>query len=62
MDFVGITVRAIECTSKADSQFKSFHVTIPVSNMEKAFTPDVWPEGVRVRKFWPKRQQTDSER
>ena len=62
MEYVGITVRAIECTSKVESHFKSYHVTIPVSHLERAFTPAAWPEGVRVRKFWPKKQQTDSER
>ena len=51
----GFTVRDIKCTSKAESIFKSFCVTLPLSQFKDAFQPTVWPEGVRMRRFWPKK-------
>ena len=62
MDSNGFDVRAIECTSKPDSLFKSFHVTIPLSQVEKAFDPQLWPEGVRMRKYWPIRKVAESDK
>ena len=62
MDSNGFDVRAIECTSKPDSLFKSFHVTIPLSQVEKAFDPQLWPEGVWMRKYWPIRKVAESDK
>ena len=52
----GFTVCDIKCTSKAESIFKSFCVTLPLSQFKDAFQPTVWPEGVRMRRFWPKKE------
>ena len=46
-----IDVRAIDCTSHPDSTFKSFKVTVSVSDVDKLFNDDFWPSGVKVRMF-----------
>ena len=46
-----IDVRAIDCTSHPDSTFKSFKVTVSVSDVDKLFNEDFWPSGVKVRMF-----------
>ena len=44
----GLAISNIECTSKCESSFKSFKVTLPVSHLDRAFDPGIWPEGVRM--------------
>ena len=50
----GIAVSNVECSSKCESSFNSFKVTLPVSHLDRAFDPGVWPKGARMHRFWPK--------
>ena len=53
-----ITVRQVVCMSKQESAFKSFKITVAVSNFSALFDPNLWPEGVRIRKFYKNRKTT----
>ncbi len=52
-----IVVREIEQTSKDESTFMSFKVTIKASDMNAVLQPEFWPMGVCVRRFWRPRSQ-----
>ena len=45
------TVRKLECVSHDMAKYKSFKLTVPVDQFSKLFDEDLWPEGVRVRKY-----------
>ncbi len=49
----GINIRAIERTSHEESKYMSFKISAPVSQYLKLFDPDLWPQGVGVRKYVP---------
>jgi hypothetical protein len=51
----GISIRDLSCVSNPMAYFKSFKLTVPVSQFERLFSDDMWPEGIRVRKFIPPR-------
>jgi hypothetical protein len=40
--------------TKEEAKFSSFKVTVTVSSLEKVLNPLIWPEGIRVRKFFDK--------
>ena len=50
-----ITIRNLECVSNPNAKFKSFKLTVPVSDHQVLFDDQLWPNGVRVRKFIPPR-------
>ena len=52
----GFHVRNIDCVSHPDSKFKSFRVTLPLSEFKDVFDSAIWPSGVRVRKYVPPKQ------
>lgn len=56
LDDMGINTHAIDCISNPDSMFKSFKVTTTVSNFRELFKPDMWPQGIRIRKYVPPRR------
>ena len=37
--------------SKEEAKFCSFKLTVPLTDSKRVMEPDVWPEGVRIRKF-----------
>ena len=37
--------------SKEEAKFCSFKLTVPLTDIKRVMEPDVWPEGVRIRKF-----------
>ena len=37
--------------SNEEARFCSFKLSIPITDIKKVMEPDVWPEGVRIRKF-----------
>jgi hypothetical protein len=39
---------------------KSFKITIPVSQLHKIMDPEMWPEGIRVRKFIAPKAKTQT--
>ncbi len=51
-----VYIRSLDCVSNANSMFKSFKLTTTVSHFRNLFSEDMWPTGVRVRKFIPPRQ------
>jgi hypothetical protein len=53
----GISVRDITILSHSDAAFNSFKVTVPVSQVEKTLDPEMWPQGIGIRRFWRKRNK-----
>lgn len=52
--------KAVEMFSKFPDIYKSFKVTINIDNYDSVMTPEAWPTGVRVDKFfhWRVKKQT----
>ena len=48
----GITMCSLVCVSKEDSKFKSFKLSVPLSQFKRLFDNQMWPEGIRVRQFY----------
>jgi hypothetical protein len=46
-------IRDLECISHASAVFKSFKLSVPVSQFENLFNDEIWPDGVRVRQYRP---------
>ena len=55
LESVSLTVRHIKLMSREESQFRSFKVTIPASQLTSAFDCEKWPEGICVRRFYESR-------
>ena len=55
----GVTMRSLNCVSNVSAQFKSYKLTVPVSQYKQLFNGDLWPEGVRVRPYYPKSANSD---
>ena len=49
----GTCIRSLDCISKPQFKFKSYKLTVPVSQFKTLFTSSKWPKGIRVRKFIP---------
>ena len=49
----GITVCSLECVSKENSKHKSFKLSVPLSHFKRLFDDQMWPEGIRVRRYYP---------
>ncbi len=49
------TIRELECVSNDNARFKSFKLTVPVTQYGKLFDENLWPRGVCVRKYIPPR-------
>jgi hypothetical protein len=45
----------VELLSHDHSKFGSFKVKICVTDVPKIMDPNMWPPGIRVRKYFPKR-------
>ena len=59
MEGKSFKVRNVELMSNPHSRYKSFKVTIPVSQMPLVFDGEKWPEGVCVRKFYQPRKKNN---
>jgi hypothetical protein len=44
-------VRELTCVSNENAKFKSFKLTVPVTEYSNLFDGNLWPAGVRVRKY-----------
>ena len=53
------TVKSLSCISNDESKFKSFKLTVPVSEFKKLFDNTLWPNGVSVRPFVPPRNDKE---
>ena len=54
MNYLGennILYRNVKCLSNPDSKFKSFKLTVAVSQYKALFDDNLWPNGVRVRPY-----------
>jgi hypothetical protein len=47
----GFTIRELSQISHEKAVYKSFKLTVPLSEFKDLFDDDLWPEGVRVRKY-----------
>ena len=48
------TIRDICQMSHEKAQYSSYELTFPVSEFDKLFNPDLWPDGVKIRPFRPR--------
>lgn len=46
-----ISVRLLDKVSHEDAKFQSFKLTVPVSSVKDLLSDDVWPCGVKVRRY-----------
>ena len=49
-------VRSLEVMSKPDSRWKSFKLTVPLSQYSSLFDSSLWPEGICVHHFWNRKE------
>ena len=52
------TVRDLNCISNPDAKFKSFKLSVPMSQYDALFKDDMWPEGIMVRRYIPPKSQS----
>ena len=45
------TIHELKCVSHIDAKFQSFKLTVPLSQFPKLFNEDLWPAGIRIRKY-----------
>jgi hypothetical protein len=57
----GVLVRDIVLLSHSDAVYSSFKVTVPISQLEKTMDPNIWPQGIGIRRFWNKKNKTEKE-
>ena len=55
------TVRDLQCLSHDNAMFKSFKLTVPKSEFADLFDGNIWPQGIRVRKFIPPRSGSNEQ-
>ncbi len=48
---VKFDVRDLKCVSHPNAKFKSFKLTVPMSQYENLFNDQLWPDGICVRKY-----------
>ena len=48
---LGFNIRSLDCVSNDMAKFKSFKLSVPVSEFKDLFNENLWPYGVRVRKY-----------
>lgn len=54
----GNEFRSLSCVSNPNAKYKSFRLTVPISQYSKIYSDEFpWPEGVMVRKYIPPRGQ-----
>ena len=60
---VGYEVRKIQCISNPNAMYKSFRLTIPVSQYTSIYSDEFpWPDGVKVRRFIRPRRNVSGSR
>ena len=57
---IDINVLACRCISREDAPVKSFKLTVSEADSSKVLDEEVWPQGVRVRKFFIKQRRNGS--
>ena len=51
--FIQQAVCSLDCVSKGDSKHKSFKLSVSLSQFKRLFDEQMWPEGIRVRRYYP---------
>ena len=51
----GFTIKELKCVSHPKAQFKSYKLAVPLSEFNKLFNENLWPNGVLVRTYWPQK-------
>lgn len=46
-----VKISKLECVSNANAKFKSFRLTVGLTDFKRLLNDDMWPAGVRARKF-----------
>jgi hypothetical protein len=49
-------IRYLDCVSHVDAKFQSFKLTVPVNDHKELLDGSLWPEGVRIRDFFTRRE------
>ena len=49
------TIRDLKCISNPSAKFKSFRLAVPASEFQHLLSDNIWPDGVRVRRYIPPR-------
>lgn len=60
LDFVRVHFSEAECqkqTSRYPDFYASSKISINIDNIDKAMLPEIWPNGVRVSRFFQKRHR-----
>ena len=47
----GFNIISLECISNEMAKFKSFKLSVPLSEFNDLFNESIWPYGVRIRKY-----------
>ena len=55
-----INVRSFSCTSHQEAKYKSFKLEVSVNDFNNLFDDELWPAGVRIRKFIPPRMPREA--
>ena len=61
LDKEKVTVREIKQVSKETALYKSFRIKIPSSELSKVLSPDFWPAGICVRRFFTPKEKPPTE-
>ena len=51
MKDINVNILNITCVSNINAKHKSFELTVGLSDYRRLMTNDMWPRGVRARKF-----------
>ena len=54
---IGVEIRELSCISNENAMYTSFKLTTKLSQFKELFKADIWPDGVRVRRCNPPRNQ-----
>ena len=57
----GYAVRSLDVMSKPNSKWKSFKLTVPVSQYSSLFDSSLWPEGICVCHFWNRKEHKSTQ-
>lgn len=56
-----VEIRSLSCASHDDAKFKSFKLTVGITDFNRVFSDSFWPSGVRIRRFIPPRSSNQRE-
>ena len=56
----GFSIGHLECISNSEAKFKSFKLSLPISEFNRTLDENMWPSGVRVRRFFSNRKKEET--